>query len=131
MASRSKTDDVEDGHFDSIMGTLCDVCLVVQSKQFPAHRIVLAAASKFFKLMFTTSMLESKSYEVELRSVDPEIIELLLEFIYTSQVPADISKVQSLLEVAKQYQIKCLTKVCVKVLKKQTAASRRSGVGMV
>ncbi|XP_061765467.1 kelch-like protein 7 [Nerophis ophidion] len=140
MASRSKTDDVEDEHFGSIMGgmnnlrkngTLCDVCLVVQSQQFPAHRIVLAAASKFFRLMFTTNMLESKSYEVELSSVDPEIIELLLEYIYTAEVPVDISKVQSLMEVAKQYQIKCLTNVCVEVLKKQTAARRRSGVGKV
>ncbi|XP_061823801.1 kelch-like protein 7 [Nerophis lumbriciformis] len=140
MASKSKTDDVEDGHFDSIMvgmnnlrkqGTLCDVCLVVQRKQFPAHRIVLAAASKFFRLMFTTSMLESKSYEVELSSVDPDIIELLLEFIYTSQVPADINKVQSLLDVAKQYQITCLKQVCAEVLKKRTAARKRSGDGKV
>nr|BAH12563.1 unnamed protein product [Homo sapiens] len=52
--------------------TLCDVILMVQERKIPAHRVVLAAASHFFNLMFTTNMLESKSFEVELKDAEPD-----------------------------------------------------------
>lgn len=37
-----------------LQGTLCDVTLVVQGRHLAAHRVVLAAASHFFSLMFTS-----------------------------------------------------------------------------
>uniref|UniRef100_A0A3P9LLM1 BTB domain-containing protein n=1 Tax=Oryzias latipes TaxID=8090 RepID=A0A3P9LLM1_ORYLA len=84
--------------------TLCDVTLVVQGrKHFPAHRIVLAAASHFFSRMFTTRMRESMSHEVELRSVEPEIIDLLIDFIYTARISVNSSNVQSLLDMCVEF----------------------------
>lgn len=109
-------------------GTLCDVSLVVQGKHFPAHRVVLAAASHFFSLMFTTSMMESKSHEVELRSAEPEIIELLVEFVYTARISVNSSNVQSLLDAANQYQIEPVKKMCVDFLKGQIDATNCLGI---
>ena len=40
--------------------TLCDVILMVQERKIPAHRVVLAAASHFFNLMFTSKYLKIK-----------------------------------------------------------------------
>lgn len=45
--------------------------------------IVLFVCLIFFSL--SARMKESVSPEVELKSVEPEILELLLEYIYTSQ----------------------------------------------
>uniref|UniRef100_A0A8C8TV26 Kelch-like 7 n=1 Tax=Peromyscus maniculatus bairdii TaxID=230844 RepID=A0A8C8TV26_PERMB len=40
--------------------TLCDVILMVQERKIPAHRVVLAAASHFFNLMFTSGYFQMK-----------------------------------------------------------------------
>uniref|UniRef100_H3CA21 Kelch-like family member 7 n=1 Tax=Tetraodon nigroviridis TaxID=99883 RepID=H3CA21_TETNG len=109
-------------------GTLCDVNLVVQGKHFPAHRVVLAAASHFFSLMFTTRMKESMSPEVELRNAEPEIIELLIEFMYTARISVNSSNVQSLLDAANQYQIEPVKKMCVEFLKGQIDATNCLGI---
>ncbi|XP_003968914.1 kelch-like protein 7 isoform X1 [Takifugu rubripes] len=109
-------------------GTLCDVTLVVQGKHFPAHRVVLAAASHFFSLMFTTRMMESMSPEVELRNAEPEIIALLIEFIYTARISVNSSNVQSLLDAANQYQIEPVKKMCVEFLKGQIDATNCLGI---
>ncbi|KAL2080636.1 hypothetical protein ACEWY4_024429 [Coilia grayii] len=100
-------------------GTLCDVVLVVQGKHIMAHRVVLAAASHFFNLMFTTNMMEATSHEVELKCVEPEVVELLVEFIYTARISVNSNNVHSLLSAANQYQIEPVKKMCVEFLKDQ------------
>lgn len=39
--------------------TLCDVILMVQDRKIPAHRVVLASASHFFNLMFTSKCFQN------------------------------------------------------------------------
>ncbi|KAL2777253.1 kelch-like protein 7 isoform 3 [Daubentonia madagascariensis] len=107
--------------------TLCDVILMVQERKIPAHRVVLAAASHFFNLMFTTNMLESKSFEVELKDAEPDIIEQLVEFAYTARISVNSNNVQSLLDAANQYQIEPVKKMCVDFLKEQVDASNCLG----
>ncbi|XP_041040096.1 kelch-like protein 7 isoform X2 [Carcharodon carcharias] len=110
---------------------LCDVLLVVSDRKVPAHRVVLAAASHFFSLMFTTNMLESKSYEVELKDAEPDIIELLVEFAYTARISVNSNNVQSLLDAANQYQIEPVKKMCVEFLKEQIDASNCLGISVL
>ncbi|TRY82274.1 hypothetical protein DNTS_009376 [Danionella cerebrum] len=109
-------------------GILCDVVLVVEGKHIRAHRVVLAGASHFFNLMFTTSMMEAKNHEVELGGAEPEIIELLVEFIYTARISVNSNNVQSLLSAANQYQVEPVKKMCVEFLREQVDATNCLGI---
>ncbi|XP_015260566.1 PREDICTED: kelch-like protein 7 isoform X1 [Cyprinodon variegatus] len=109
-------------------GALCDVTLVVQERRFAAHRLVLAAGSEFFRLMFTTNMMESVSPEVELKGVDPEIIELLIDYIYTAEIKINVRNVQSLLHVASQYQIQPVQAMCEEFLMEKVNVTNCMGI---
>lgn len=50
-------------------------------------------------------MLESKSFEVELKDAEPDIIEQFVEFAYTARISVNSNNVQSLLDAANQHQI--------------------------
>jgi len=59
---------------------LCDAVILVgpSSQAFHVHRAVLAAASSVFHAMFTSGMKEHPSYEVQLSTDKPDIVEQLL-----------------------------------------------------
>ncbi|XP_036002426.1 kelch-like protein 7 isoform X2 [Fundulus heteroclitus] len=107
---------------------LCDVTLVVKGRRFSAHRLVLAAGSELFRLMFTTNMMESASDEVELRGVDPEIVELLMDYIYTAQISITTRNVQPLLHAASQYRIEPVQKMCEDFLKESIDVTNCMGM---
>ena len=65
-------------------GKLCDVVIQVEDRQFYAHRIVLSGASPYFQAMFTGDLEESKQHLVTLRDIPATIMELLLDYCYTS-----------------------------------------------
>eukprot|EP00116_Pleurobrachia_bachei_P011813 sb/3472075/ len=65
---------------------LCDVILMVGQHQVPAHRVVLAGCSQYFCAMFTVNMSESRQEVIEIKGVEPDVLELLIEFAYTSQL---------------------------------------------
>ena len=53
-----------------------------------------------FLLFVLANMLESKSFEVELKDAEPDIIEQLVEFAYTARISVNSNSVQSLLDAA-------------------------------
>ncbi|XP_008411083.1 kelch-like protein 7 isoform X2 [Poecilia reticulata] len=101
------------------LGELSDVTLVVQGRRFPVHRLVLAAGSEYFRLMFTGNLMESESPEVSLHEVEPEIVEMLINYIYTAKIELNNGNVQSLLHAASQYLIEPVTVMCEKFLQKR------------
>lgn len=53
---------------------LTDVVLEVKQELFPAHKVVLSAASPYFKAMFTGGLKETEMSRVQLQGVSKLII---------------------------------------------------------
>ena len=86
-------------------GLLCDVTLVAENlevhffcwktlgnslglSQVPAHKMVLAACSPYFYAMFT-GFTERESSRVTLQGLDPEALQTLVDYVYTSLVEVE------------------------------------------
>ena len=94
--------------------SLTDVVLRVKGKEFHAHRVILAASSRYFDAMFSSGMKESLQTEVQLTELflTERAFELLLHFIYTSFLPLTEANVLDILEAADHLQISGAIKKC-------------------
>ncbi|XP_022095974.1 kelch-like protein 12 isoform X2 [Acanthaster planci] len=107
---------------------LCDVTVVVEGVEFPAHRVILAACSNYFCAMFTNEMSESTKSSVELKGLKASAMEKLLEFIYTEEVEVTVENVQELLPSACLLQLKGVEDACCAFLTTQLDASNCIGI---
>ncbi|KAM8930782.1 kelch repeat and BTB domain-containing protein 8 [Pelodytes ibericus] len=98
-------------------GKLTDIVVQVdQGVNFSCHRNVLAAISPYFRSMFTSGLTESTQKEVRLLGVDPESMQLILNYAYTSSVVLTEANVQSLFSAASLFQISCLQDQCARFM---------------
>lgn len=72
---------------------LCDVRLVADSVEVPAHKMVLASCSPYFHAMFT-SFEESRQERIVLQGIDPQALQLLIDYVYSSEVHVTEENVQ-------------------------------------
>lgn len=100
-----------------------DCVLKVKGKEFPCHRLVLAACSPYFRAMFLSDMEESKKREVSLEDVDPDVMSKILHYIYTSELEITEQNVQDIFSVANMFQIPSIFTVCVSYLQKRLCLS--------
>ena len=109
-------------------GRLCDITLVVQGKEIRAHRLVLAASSHYFRSMFAGDMLESRSELVELKDVDADAVELLVEFAYSSRLEITVANVQSLMVASSLFDFPAVFESTSKFLVSQLHPSNCIGI---
>ncbi|XP_035659338.1 kelch repeat and BTB domain-containing protein 12-like [Branchiostoma floridae] len=89
---------------------LQDVVLEVEGRRFPCHRLVLSAASPYFRAMFTSDMAESRQKTVLLQGLDANAFGEILSYIYSGTLNVD--KVQPLYQAADLLQLDYVRDTC-------------------
>ncbi|XP_075061432.1 kelch-like ECH-associated protein 1A isoform X2 [Mixophyes fleayi] len=111
---------------------LCDVLIKViyngQEKDFPAHKIVLASCSSFFRAMFTSNFRECYAKEVTIKDMCPLVMQRLIEFAYTSRITVGEKCVLHVLMGAMRYQMEDVAQACSDFLAKQLDPSNVIGI---
>lgn len=110
-----------------LLGHLCDVTVSVEYQgaraEFPAHKAVLAATSKFFKEVFLNEQpAQGPRSSVLLSEVREADFASFLEFVYTARVEVEEDRVQRMLDVAERLKCLDLSETCFQ-LKKQMLES--------
>jgi len=67
--------------------SLSDVKLKCEGRIFFAHKLILAASSKVFAAMFSNKMAETEEGVVDITDVDPDVLQLLLQYMYLGERP--------------------------------------------
>ena len=101
-------------------GEFIDVRLKVGDTLFPAHRVVLASYSDYFRAIFTDGK-EANQELIELKdkSIPPEIFKIVMDSIYSGDLLVNQKNVFEVLLTAGQLQIACVVELCCDFLKKE------------
>ncbi|XP_036406227.1 kelch-like protein 29 [Megalops cyprinoides] len=108
-----------------------DLKIIVEGKEFEVHQNVLASCSLYFKDLVKRLSGENRSgekLELSMSNIGADVLELLLEFVYTGSLIIDSANAKTLLEAANKFQFNTFCKVCVSFLEKQLTASNCLGV---
>ncbi|DBB04815.1 TPA: hypothetical protein ACH3X3_010105 [Trebouxia sp. C0006] len=106
---------------------LSDMTLIVEDRQIPAHRHVLATHSSMFDRMWNHSMKEVETSEVHISDFDYDTISWMLRYMYgcLELSPQNLShaKVLELFKAADKYDVPGLVKECVQIFRKITRSA--------
>ena len=108
---------------------LCEVVIVVHGRSFYAHRNVLAAASPYFRAMFTSNMREQiESKPVILENIAADVMDELLSFMYTGSINITPFNVKDLVSASNYLLIDSLKEACVTFMKSTLNPSNCLGI---
>ncbi|XP_056680756.1 kelch-like protein 29 isoform X1 [Monodelphis domestica] len=108
-----------------------DLKIIVDGKVFEVHQNVVASCSLYLKDLIKRSPRERDGrdkLELSLPDLRADVLELLLEFVYTGSLTIDAANAKTLLEAASKFQFHTFCKVCVSFLEKQLTPGNCLGV---
>ena len=109
---------LQDGLKDMLdHGKFLDCVVRVGEREFPCHRLVLAACSSYFRARFLAE--PERAGELRLEEVSPDVVAQVLHYLYTSEIALDEASVQDLFAAAHRFQIPSIFTICVSFLQKR------------
>ncbi|XP_022821084.1 BTB/POZ domain-containing protein 6-A-like isoform X2 [Spodoptera litura] len=93
---------------------LSDCTFSVANQKFKAHKLILGVTSPVFEAMFYGPLATDGDGDIEVPDIQPEIFQLILNYIYTDKV--EISGVENafdLLYASRKYLLEHLSEMCV------------------
>uniref|UniRef100_A0A667WGH2 Influenza virus NS1A binding protein a n=1 Tax=Myripristis murdjan TaxID=586833 RepID=A0A667WGH2_9TELE len=93
-------------------GQFCDVRLQVCGHELMAHRAVLACCSPYLFEIFNSDIEPHGISHVTFEDLDPEAVEILLNYAYTAQLKADKELVKEVYSAAKRFKMERVKQIC-------------------
>ncbi|KFM69151.1 Speckle-type POZ protein, partial [Stegodyphus mimosarum] len=94
---------------------LTDITIRMKHDEFHVHKVILMARSPVFCGMFSCEMAEKKTNVIEITDIEPHIIEIMLQYIYSGQLKnVNMDNAVELYSASDKYQLldmkaKCCT----------------------
>lgn len=107
---------------------LTDIILVAGEKEIKAHKVVISSLCDYFSVMFTGELAETQQNVVTLSNIDPDALEALVNYAYTSELEIRVDNVESLLASSSILQIKDVRDACCDFMKSQLHPSNCLGI---
>lgn len=98
-----------------------DCTLKIGDRSFPCHRLIMAACSPYFRELFFSEDGKEKDVgkEVVVDDVDPNIMDMIIQYLYSAEIDLTDDNVQEIFAVANRFQIPSVFTVCVNYLQKK------------
>ena len=94
------------------------VTLIAGETKVWAHKLILVAASPYFRGMFASGYKETELNDVKIEDVTGKALDAIINYIYTCQIELRLDTVQDILHAATIFQLPALVDQCCDVLKK-------------
>ena len=98
-------------------GIFNDVTIVTDNETIAANRLVLACYSKYFELMFKSTMKERYSQTVDVQGASGKAVKAIVDYFYTETIEINKETVFELLGASDYLQVDDVKEVCIDYLK--------------
>ncbi|CAD7093604.1 unnamed protein product [Hermetia illucens] len=93
-----------------------DLTLRVRDKEIPVHKLILVRASQYFKVLFSGCFADSGKKVLEMNQFEPEIVEMIVEFLYSRTLNLSTDTVMDVYEVADFLQVTKVLLFCIQFM---------------